>query len=150
MLQISGERSCLSAISTKLLSNLFFLIFIFLILLLWNFIETKLRHECSPVNLLHIFRTTFLENTSGRLLLNTRGFSRRYPVLKVALLKTQSKIESTVLMDLKGFYVLSFFSGSNFYVVIFSYFWPSDPAISFWQESILHKYTSFSHCFLIF
>ena len=122
--KFTRERSCpwLSVISIKLLSNLFFLIFIFLILLLWNFIETKLRHECSPVNLLHIFRTTFLENTSGRLLLNTRGFSRRYPVLKVALLKTQSEIESTVLMDLKGFYVLSFFSGSNFYVVIFSYF----------------------------
>ena len=28
-----------------------------------------LRHGCSPVNLLHIFRTPFSENTSGRLLL---------------------------------------------------------------------------------
>ena len=25
--------------------------------------EIALRHECSPVNLLHIFRTPFLENT---------------------------------------------------------------------------------------
>ena len=32
-------------------------------------IEITLRHGCSPVNLLHIFRTTFLNNTSGRLLL---------------------------------------------------------------------------------
>ena len=26
-------------------------------------------HKCSPVNLLHIFRSPFLKNTSGRLLL---------------------------------------------------------------------------------
>ena len=30
-----------------------------------NFIETALRHERSPVNLLHIFRTPFPKNTSG-------------------------------------------------------------------------------------
>ena len=29
-----------------------------------NFIEITLRHGCSPVNLLHIFRTPFLKNTS--------------------------------------------------------------------------------------
>ena len=34
-----------------------------------NFIEFKLRHRCSPVNLLRIFRTPFPKNTSGRLLL---------------------------------------------------------------------------------
>ena len=34
-----------------------------------NFIEIALRHGCSPVNLLHIFRAPFLKNTSGRLLL---------------------------------------------------------------------------------
>ena len=33
-----------------------------------NFIETALRHGCSPVNLLHIFRTPFPRNTSGWLL----------------------------------------------------------------------------------
>ena len=33
-----------------------------------NFIEISLRHGCSPVNLLHIFRAPFLKNTSGRLL----------------------------------------------------------------------------------
>ena len=31
--------------------------------LLWNFIEIALQHGCSPVNLLHIFRTSFLKNT---------------------------------------------------------------------------------------
>ena len=35
-----------------------------------NFIEIALRHGCSPVNLLHIFRTPFPKNTLGRLLLN--------------------------------------------------------------------------------
>ena len=33
-----------------------------------SFIETTLRHGCSPVNLLHISRTPFLNNISGRLL----------------------------------------------------------------------------------
>ena len=33
------------------------------------FIEMTLRHGCSPVNLLHIFRTPFPTNTSAWLLL---------------------------------------------------------------------------------
>ena len=37
--------------------------------MLCNFIEIELRHGCSPVNLLHIFRTPFPRNTSGWLLL---------------------------------------------------------------------------------
>ena len=49
-----GEHPCRSAISIKLQSN---------------FIKITLRHECSPVSLLHIFRTPFPKNTSGRLLL---------------------------------------------------------------------------------
>ena len=32
-------------------------------------IEITLWQECSPINLLHIFGTTFTKNTSGRLLL---------------------------------------------------------------------------------
>ena len=50
----TGEHPCRSVISIKLLCN---------------FIEITLRHGCSPVNLLHIFRTSFLKNTSGWLLL---------------------------------------------------------------------------------
>ena len=34
-----------------------------------DFIEIAVRHGCSPVNLLHIFKTFFPENTSGWLLL---------------------------------------------------------------------------------
>ena len=52
--KFTGERSCQSVISIKLL---------------WNFIEITLWHGCSPVNLLHIFRTFFPKITSGGLLL---------------------------------------------------------------------------------
>ena len=53
--KFTGEHQCRSAISIKLPRNV---------------IEIALRHGYSPVNLLHIFRTLFLENTSRRLLLN--------------------------------------------------------------------------------
>ena len=52
--KFAGEHPCRSAISIKLQSN---------------FIEIALRHGCSPVNLLLIFRTPFRKNTSGWLLL---------------------------------------------------------------------------------
>ena len=52
--KFTGEHPGRSALSVKWQSN---------------FIEIALRHESSPVNLLHIFRTTFPRNTSGWLLL---------------------------------------------------------------------------------
>ena len=52
--KFTGEHSCWNVISIKLQNN---------------FIEITLRHECSPVNLLHVFRTPCVKNTSGRLLL---------------------------------------------------------------------------------
>ena len=36
----------------------------------FNKVEITLRHGCSPVNLLHVFRTPFLKNTSEWLLLD--------------------------------------------------------------------------------
>ena len=45
--KFTRERPCRSAISVKLHSN---------------FIEITLRRGCSPVNLLHIFRTPFPRN----------------------------------------------------------------------------------------
>ena len=53
--KFTEEHPCWSVISTKLLCN---------------FIEIALRHECSPVNVLHIFGTPFPKNTSGGLLVN--------------------------------------------------------------------------------
>ena len=52
--KFAGEYPCRRAISIKLLCN---------------FTEIALRHGCSPVNLLHIFRTSFPRNTCGWLLL---------------------------------------------------------------------------------
>ena len=53
--KFTGEDPCRSVISLKLLCS---------------FIEIILRHECSPVIMLHMFRTSFLKNISGGLLLN--------------------------------------------------------------------------------
>ena len=52
--KFTGEHPCRSVISIQLQGN---------------FIEIALRHGCTAVNLLHFFRTPFLKNTSGRLLL---------------------------------------------------------------------------------
>ena len=52
--KFTGKHPCRTAISIKLQGN---------------FIEIELRHGCSPVNLLHIFRTPFPTNISKGLLL---------------------------------------------------------------------------------
>ena len=51
--KFTGEHPCRSGISVKLFCNS---------------IEIARRHGCSLVNLMHILRTPFLKNTSGRLL----------------------------------------------------------------------------------
>ena len=53
--KFTGEHPCRSVISINLLCN---------------FTKIALRRGCSLANLLHIFRTPFLDNTSGWLLLN--------------------------------------------------------------------------------
>ena len=55
MQQIYRRTRCRSVISIKLLCN---------------FIEITFRHGCFPINLLHIFRTSFPKNTSKQLLLH--------------------------------------------------------------------------------
>ena len=39
-------------------------------------IEIAFWHVCSPVNLLHVFRTSFYKNTSGRLLMRMFSFAK--------------------------------------------------------------------------
>ena len=72
--KFSGEHPYRSVISIKLLGN---------------FTEITLRHGCSPVNLLHIFRTAFLKDTSGWLLLKNEI---NYPKTS----KTEAKLNSDV------------------------------------------------------
>ena len=43
-----------------------------------NFNKIALQHGCSPVNFLHIFRTTFYNNTHGGLPLNSKRFERPF------------------------------------------------------------------------
>ena len=57
--KFTEEHFCQNVISIKLLCN---------------FIEKTFQHGCSPVNMLHIFRTSFPKNTSGRLLLPYNDF----------------------------------------------------------------------------
>ena len=58
--KFTGEHTCRNVISIKLPGNFF---------------EIALRHGCSPLNLLHIFRTLFLKTTSGGLLLSVATFA---------------------------------------------------------------------------
>ena len=60
--KFTGKHPCQSVISIKLLCN---------------FIEITLRHGCSTVNLLHIFRSPFPRNTSGWLLLENLDLSTK-------------------------------------------------------------------------
>ena len=53
--KFTGEHPCWSVISVTLLCD---------------FIEITLRHECSPINLVLIFRIPFHKNTSQEMLLN--------------------------------------------------------------------------------
>ena len=66
-----GKHPCRNVISIKLQSS---------------FIEITPWHGCSPVNLLHIFRTPFLKNTSGRLLLYIWNISKCKAVLKARII----------------------------------------------------------------
>ena len=79
--KFTGEQPCQSVISIKLQSN---------------FIEIALRHGCSPVNLLHIFKTPFPRNTSGWLLLI---FSRRGD-------KVTQKNENENKQDIKHIHII--------------------------------------------
>ena len=59
--KFTGEHPCRNVISIRLPSNC---------------IEITLRNGCSPVNLLHVFRTPFLKSTSGRLHLDLNKFKK--------------------------------------------------------------------------
>ena len=85
--KVTGEHPCRSVISIKLLCN---------------FIEIKLRHGCSPVNLLHIFRIHFPKNFSGRLLLELSALYTTNPHKK----RQVGFSESSVYWSSKGVDIL--------------------------------------------
>ena len=69
--KFTGEHPWRSVISIKLLCN---------------FIKIKLRHGCSPVNLLHIFRAPFSKNNSrGLLLISQVCISQKVKVVILAI-----------------------------------------------------------------
>ena len=61
----------------------------------FNKAAKQLRHAYSPLDLLHIFRTPFLKNTSGGLLLYSFMLFRRYTIrfltTLLAVYKTPTK-----------------------------------------------------------
>ena len=84
--KFTGKRPCQSAVSIKFLCK---------------FIAIALWHWCSPVNLLHIFRTPFLKNTSGRLFLETfvTYFIWKY-WMPVCTFRTFSSLSSSLFYSL--------------------------------------------------
>ena len=77
-----------------------------------NFIEITLWHGCSPVNLLHIFRTPFSKNTSRWLLLSLTTLmlneikktilSRRVTIVLSDLCHPLNLLESTNRLELQN------------------------------------------------
>ena len=65
--KFTGEHPCWSVISITMLSS-------FIVIALW--------HGCSPLNLLHIFRTPFPKNTSKQLLLFCCSVSTQSTMLR--------------------------------------------------------------------
>ena len=86
--EFTGERPCESVISIKLFCN---------------FIEITLRQLVSPFNLLHIFRTLFPKDTSGRLLLKSDCGTTFTPKLNLVII-----IFTILVRLLQQVYVVSF------------------------------------------
>ena len=79
--KFTGEHLRRNAVSVKLQSNL---------------IEITLRLGCSPINLLHIFRTPFLKNTSVRLLLMIKT-AHLENIISTSAIKTLKKSMQLVI-----------------------------------------------------
>ena len=100
----TGEHPCRSVISIKLLVTLLKSHFD---MVASNFIEIALRHGCSPVNLLHIFRTPFLRNTSELLLLK-QHYLPLYFLKKIVLTHSQrlfGRSNRDVFLENEGKYI---------------------------------------------
>ena len=70
--------------------------------LYWN----RIRHGCSPVNLLHLFRTTFLKNTSGWLLLKAMIVTIDF-TLNLAITRLGSNFSTSLTNENESFVIYS-------------------------------------------
>ena len=68
-------------------------------------IEIAFRHECSPVNLLHIFRTPFPKNTSGELLMLVND-ETVWELLQRTILKSFSIFKNLRTVPKKGAFII--------------------------------------------
>ena len=55
--------------------------------------EFTLPHECSPLNLLHILRTPFPKNNSGRLLLKSKSEKSNCDVMRHFMISFLEKLK---------------------------------------------------------
>ena len=104
--KFTGEHPCRSVISIKLL---------------YNFIGITLRHGCSPVNLLHIFKTPSTKNTSGWLLLLIKApFQLSYYTIMETLEYCEVPIDDVTKMYLKWNVITTYFLMSSLLIFYFS------------------------------
>ena len=98
-------------------------------MLFCNFNETKLRHGCSPVNLLHIFRTLLPKITSGGLFLQNQCKSNAMIIeinsnhenIKVGLSPSKKKIVLFWLIESPLKWWKMFFKNGLFVLTIFKF-----------------------------
>ena len=83
---------------------------------LCNFIEIALRQGCSPINLLHIFRTPFLRNTSRWLPLNVGVTQKLIHIDSIP--SGRSKISEVLWKKLLRKYSKTFWKNWQYYISI--------------------------------
>ena len=123
--KFTGEHPSRSAISIKLLCN---------------FIEIPVRHGYSPVNVLHIFRTPFLKNTSGWLLLpirSSRHFIKRSGNhwRKTMLISIIFWIPSNIKCFITQYFIRSYLDLSEA-ILLQGKSFKSPEAISCWEQAM--------------
>ena len=72
-----------------------------------SFIEITLQYGCSPVNLLHIFRTPFPKNTSGWLFQSFRSLSSESWLKSSLIYLAMASVEHTDMIFLIHLYIMN-------------------------------------------
>ena len=121
--------------------------------LLCSFIKITLRHECSLVNLLHIFRTPFHKNNSERLLLLvSRGITFRlfacwFTEKNINTIGILFKIDKYIHFDSRWKWLSSFnFLENNFQKICENWHF-CDPHIASYVVTLNKKFKNHLHFF---